>query len=119
MTVLILGPVRNLLPGARLVRLADALLHGDRAEGGADVADIGGGVLAFRLELGQLLGRAHVGIHVLEAELAFQVLPGVLPVRPAVGHAHAVHLALLAGRLFQRLQVDIGGHGQPGTEGDG
>ncbi|SST11316.1 Uncharacterised protein [Acinetobacter baumannii] len=117
--VLVLGPGRDLFPGARLVRLADALLHGDGAEGGADVADVGAGVVLLGLELGQLLGRTHVGIHVLEPILALKVLPGVLPVRPAVGHADAVDLAFLARGLFQRLQVRFGGQRQAAAEGDG
>lgn len=117
--VLVFGPGRDLFPGARLVRLADALLHGDGAEGGADVADVGAGVVLLGLELGQLLGRTHVGIHVLEPILALKVLPGVLPVRPAVGHADAVDLAFLARGLFQRLQVRFGGQRQAAAEGDG
>src|SRR5690606_33329885 len=87
-----------------------ALLHGDGAEGGADVTDVGGGVVLLGLELGDLLGRAHVGVHVLEAVQAVQVVPGVLPVGPAVGHADAVDFALGAGGLFQCFQVIVG-HG--------
>ncbi|MNC25235.1 hypothetical protein D3C75_733140 [compost metagenome] len=116
--VLVLGPGRHLVPGARLVRLADALAHGDRAEGGTHVADVGAGVVLLGFELGDFLGRAHVGVAVLEAVLAGQVFPGAFPVGPGIGHAHAVDVAFLAGGVFQGLEIGTGGHGR-GTQGDG
>src|SRR5690606_1563911 len=106
----ILGPGRNLFPGARLVGLGHALLHRDGTEGGAHVTDIGAGVVLLGIELGDLLGRTHVGIHVFETVQLVQIGPGVLPVGPAVGHADAVDFAFAAGGLFQCLQV-LAGHG--------
>src|SRR5690606_32918747 len=77
--VVVLGPVRDLIPGGGFVRLSDALLHGDGPKGGADVADVGGGVGFLGGELGDFLRRAHVGVAVLEAIQALQIGPGVLP----------------------------------------
>ncbi|MDT4855681.1 hypothetical protein FQZ97_900440 [compost metagenome] len=116
--VRILGPGRDLFPGTRFVGLGHSLLHGNRAECRADVTDIGGGVVFLGGELGDFLRRAHVGVHVLETVKLAQVCPGVLPVGPAVGHAHAVHCAFCARGLFQRFQVRVGGHGL-GCQGDG
>ncbi|MNZ84955.1 hypothetical protein D3C78_1037280 [compost metagenome] len=117
-TILVLGPARYLVPGARFVRLAHALGHGNRAEGGTDVTDIGAGVVLLGIELGDFLGRAHVGVGVLEAVLAGQVFPGTFPVGPGIGHAHAVDRAFFAGSVFQGLEVGAGGHGR-GTQGHG
>ncbi|MNV54346.1 hypothetical protein D3C71_1465360 [compost metagenome] len=118
MAVLVLGPGRDLVPGARFVGLGHALGGGDGAEGRAHVADVGTGVVLLGVELGDLLGGAHVGVAVLEAILAGQVIPGAFPVGPGIGHAHAVDVAFLAGGVFQGLEIGTGGHGR-GTQGDG
>ncbi|MOA20589.1 hypothetical protein D3C78_1410430 [compost metagenome] len=43
-----------------------------------------------------------------QAVLAEQILPGVFPVGPAVGHADAVDFPFLLGSLCQRRQIGIG-----------
>ena len=106
----ILGPVGDLCPGARFERLGHALLHGNRAKGRADVADVGAGVVFLGGELGNFLGRAHVRVHVLEGIEFVQVGPGVFPVGPAIGHADAVDGAFGARRLFQCLDIYVTGH---------
>ncbi|MNY14347.1 hypothetical protein D3C86_1475210 [compost metagenome] len=108
--VLVLGPGWNLIPGRRLVRLDHALLDRDRAERCTDVADVGAGVVFFRGELGDFLGRTHVGIDVLEAVLVAQVFPGAGPVGPVIGHADAVDGAFRFCSGFQGFQI-IGRHG--------
>ncbi|MNK76231.1 hypothetical protein D3C87_957960 [compost metagenome] len=115
MTVRIFGPVGNIGPGGGFVRLGDPLLDRNRAEGAAHVTDIGGGIGLLGGELGDLLGRAHVGILMLDAVDAAQLLPGILPVGPAVGHADAVKLAFATGGLFEIR--DIFGGKQRLTDG--
>ncbi|MNC15683.1 hypothetical protein D3C75_635070 [compost metagenome] len=109
--VFVLGPGRNLIPGRRLVRLDHALLDRDRAERCTDVADVGAGVVFFRGELGDLLGRAHVGVDVLEAVLVAQVFPGAGPVGPVIGHADAVDGAFRFRSGFEGFQIGAGRHG--------
>ena len=116
--VLVLCPVGHLVPSAGLVWLAHVLGHGNRAEGCAHVADVGAGIVLLGVELGDFLGRAHVGVAVLEAVLVGQVFPGAFPVGPGIGHAHAVDGTFLAGGVFQGLEVGAGRHGR-GTQCDG
>ncbi|MND64765.1 hypothetical protein D3C80_561110 [compost metagenome] len=116
--ILVFGPGRDLLPGARLVWLGHTFGHGDGAEGGADVTDVGAGVVFLGIELGHFLGRAHVGVHVFEAVFFRQVFPGAFPVGPGIGHAHAVDGAFLAGGVLEGLEVGVGGHGRC-AQGDG
>ena len=99
--VLVFGPVRNLRPGAWFVRLNHALLDRDRAEGGTDVADVSTGIVFFGGELGHFLGRAHVGVDVLEAVVFGQVFPGTFPVGPVIGHANAIDRAFRFRSGFQ------------------
>ncbi|MNF75537.1 hypothetical protein D3C84_576080 [compost metagenome] len=108
MTVRILGPVRNIGPGGGFVGLGDPLLDRHRTEGAAHVTDVGGGIGLLGGELGDLLGRAHVGILMLDAVDAAQLLPGILPVGPAVGHADAAELPFTAGGLLEIRDV-LGG----------
>ncbi|RMS06994.1 hypothetical protein ALP73_05277 [Pseudomonas coronafaciens pv. garcae] len=109
---LVFGPGRDLIPGGWLVKLGHALRHGDGAEGCAHVSDVGAGVIFFRIELGDLLGRAHVGVHVLEAVLGFQVLPDAAPVSPVIRHASAIHSAFSLGRGLKGFQIRVRSHGQ-------
>ncbi|MNS64656.1 hypothetical protein D3C72_977910 [compost metagenome] len=115
--VLVLGPIRNLIPGRRLVRLHHALLDCDRAEGGTDVADVGAGVVFFSGELGDFLRRAHVGVDVFQAVFLGQVFPGAFPVGPVIGHADAVDCAFRFRSGFQGFQI-ISRHGG-GAHGNG
>ncbi|CAI8924280.1 hypothetical protein EMIT0180MI3_360032 [Priestia megaterium] len=110
-TVLVLGPIRNLCPSTRLVRLHHALLDRDRAEGGTDVADVGCGVVFFGGELGDFLGRAHVGVDVFQAVFLGQVFPSAFPVGPVIGHADAVDGAFRFRSGFECFQIGIRRHG--------
>ncbi|MNL39552.1 hypothetical protein D3C87_1618370 [compost metagenome] len=109
--ILILRPGRDLLPGAWLVGLRHFLLDRDRTECGTDVADVGSGVVFFGFELGEFLGRTHVGVDMFEAIVLGQVVPGAFPVRPVIGHADTVDFTFRFRRGFQGFQVGISGHG--------
>ncbi len=110
--VRVLGPGRDLLPGGWLVRLGDAFCCGDRAECCAYVANVTAGVVFLRFELGDLLGRTHVGVHVLEAVFGFQVFPDAAPVCPVIRHAEAVDCAFSLGRSLQRFKIRVRRHDQ-------
>ena len=98
--VLVLGPFGDLIPSRRFVRLSHPLGHRYRAERSADVTDIGAGVIFLGCELGHLLSRAHVGVHVFEAVIFFKISPGRFPVGPVIGHADTVHCTFSFSRSF-------------------
>ena len=90
-TVLILGPGGNLIPGRGLVGHRDTLFAGELTEFKTDVTDVRRGVFTFGHDFGDLLGRTHIRVLGLDAEF-LQILPGTDPVGPGVGHTDGIYL---------------------------
>ena len=110
-TVFVFRPIRDLSPGAWLVRLGHALFYRDRTEGCTHIADVRAGVVFLRSEFSDFLGRTHVGVDMGEAVVFQQVVPGAFPVGPVIGHADAVDRTFRFSRGLQGFQVGISSHG--------
>lgn len=108
--VVVLGPIGDLVPVARLVLERELLLLGRGAPRLAHVADVFGAVGALLAEHGELLGRGHVLVGVGDTVLGLDILPGLDPVGPGVGHTNGLDLALLLrlrDEVFERHLVVI------------
>ncbi|MNN11161.1 hypothetical protein D3C81_1241080 [compost metagenome] len=105
-SILILGPIGNLVPVRGFIGLCNAFIYCNRSESHSYITNICSGLILLGIEFSDLFSTRHICICVFQAVFRLNVIPGILPVGPRVGHAYTNNRAFPLSTFLQLIDTD-------------